>query len=220
MPLRLIRRTKILPPSLTHLTLTATSDYFERADIFDILSPTLVSLCMQSGDEIQHPTFPPSIQRLEFSYTFIHADVLPSLVNLTYLSLGTFSRPLPVLPRSLLSLEFGGQVDGPYVHPLDNLPPSLTSLHLNCIVATPIDYLPASITSLTIKESTQSLDHLPPRLLYLKIGSALPTLVPPFRRNEQILHLDHLPSSLISLKIIRRCTTPLTTFPHLCAAYF
>lgn len=142
--------------------------------------------------------------------------------KITFLSFvnSTFDmQTIKLLPKTITHL-----VTGDYFHlPVNNnLPASLTQLHLGHSFDYPVDHLPPSITHLILGNSfNQAIDYLPPGLVHLKLGykfkqraDNLPETLThlTFGKARMTFSLDNLPPSLIFLKIGLNCP-PLDHLP-------
>ncbi len=165
----------LLPPSLTHLTLSPgfnqhvnslppTLTYLKFGWWFnrpvDCLPDSLIHL--QFGDffdqSVNH--LPPSLKYLQFGHYFNHTvDSLPP--SLTTLIFGEwFSHPLFSLPSSLTKLMFC--MDSRFNHPIE-IPPYIQEISFGKNFKQPI-YLPFTIRTIEISSSYPHLERLEERL--------------------------------------------------------
>lgn len=225
-----------LPPSLTHLEFT------ERHDLEDIgtskfdcpvdhLPPSLANLSL--GSSFNHPLdhLPSSLIYLSTGSDFIFpVDYLPpfltslKLIRTIKYPLQHFNYLLPLVFHdqfTKLYFDLVSDERSSYNHPLDNLPPSLTSLSFaKCNF--PLHHLPASLTSLSISPfNVMPLAYLPVALTELTLGNTfnsplnfLPSSLTRIKLGETFdQNIDHFPSSLLSITLGVEFNQPITHFP-------
>lgn len=200
----------LLPPTLTHLTL---SFYFNRK-ILENLPDSLIFMEIRAKDPYLLSSLPPKIEIL---YLWTYANPLPPLPlslksfviggfnqfidslpsSLSVLTLGNiFCQLLPPFPLSLSSLSLGQNFN----LPIKEFPPSLTSLVLGECYRFPLDSLPDSLLILHIK--TNIIVYLPPRLKKFSTGSMF----------NQPINFD-FPSSIKQIKFGSHFNQPLKYLP-------
>ena len=196
----------LLPATITHLKFGA-----EFNHPVDNLQPILQSLELPFN--FVHPldNLPNSISTLLAATSHPIKSLPSSLTHLTLQRMGKMSCPLPstithlriatgdtsidISSLPLIALVvWDGQLEPNYnygyVHALDSLPASLTSLEVfSPEFRRPLNHLPSSICRLKIRASepfTYTLSNLPPSIAHLELAY-------PFPNVEQLLDLSSLP---------------------------